>query len=80
MLVARLGSPWKLASVFACFLAPETSAACPDCPPAREARAEILRDPRSGLYLAVLLLPFVILGIMAAILYQIGRFNVARGR
>lgn len=65
--------PGKLAPLFSIVLLPRTSLACPDCPPVRQARATILHDPHMWTYIASVVLPFLVIGIVAAMVYRIGK-------
>ena len=47
--------------------------ACPDCAPARAARAAIREDPESWTTLLIVILPFVLVALAAAALHRLGR-------
>ncbi len=55
---------WLPTSALLVCLAPvRTALACPDCPAARAARAELVNDPNLWSHITLLLLPFVIVGV-----------------
>ncbi|MDI1450976.1 hypothetical protein [Polyangium sp. 6x1] len=67
--------PATVALVLACLLAarPALALACPDCPLARRTRAFILEDPNTWAHLALLLLPFLVVWLVAIWLHQRGQ-------
>jgi len=64
---------WLPTSALLVCLAPVHAAlACPDCPTARAARAELFSDPNLWAHLTLLLLPFVLVGVGWALADRMG--------
>ncbi|MRG96238.1 hypothetical protein GF068_30590 [Polyangium spumosum] len=67
--------PATVALVLACLVTarPALVIACPDCPLARRTRAFIREDPDTLAHLALLLLPFLVVWLVAFLFHGRGR-------
>lgn len=70
----RARMPATVALVLACLLGarPALALACPDCALARRTRAFLREDPNTWDHLALLLLPFLVVWLVAFVLHKRG--------
>jgi uncharacterized membrane protein len=67
MLRSRVNLWAPTAAAIACATLPAVVRACPDCAAGQQARAAITADPNFWTYVAVMLLPFALIGVITAI-------------